>query len=368
MKIIAFYLPQFHCIPENDKWWGKGFTEWTNTKSAKPIFKDHYQPREPYNDNYYNILNPGVMKQQADIAKEYGIYGFCYYHYWFNGKQLLEKPINLMLKTQEPDFPFCLSWANEPWTRIWYAGREKEILINQEYGNKADWKRHFDYLINAFKDKRYIKINNKPVFLIYRFQSIPCYKEMIEYWDKLSKENGFNGIYIINTLTAFKNNIGKNKCDAYLEFEPGYTILHHLPPIYNLMRKSKRFLIKTCEKLKMKKPIVLDINNYDVIWRSILSRNHTNKDKVYLGAFVDWDNTARKKNYAMIVKGASPEKFEKYLSIQIKRSKKLNNDYLFINAWNEWAEANYLEPDKRYGFKYLEAVRNALKNNGEINE
>ena len=159
-KIIAFYLPQFHRIPENDKWWGEGFTEWTNTKSSKPLFKGHDQPKEPLNDNYYNLLDKDTRKWQGELAKKYGIYAFCYYHYWFNGKLLLQKPIEKMLNQNEPNLPFCMCWANEPWSRSW-DGREKEVIMPQAYGEKKQWKKHFDYLLPFFKDTRYIKVGNK---------------------------------------------------------------------------------------------------------------------------------------------------------------------------------------------------------------
>ena len=160
MKIIAFYLPQFHNIPENDEWWGDGFTEWVNVKKAKPLFDGHVQPKEPLNDNYYNLLDDNIKIWQAKIAKEYGVYGFCYYHYWFNGKLLLEKPMEQMLNNKKIDIPFCISWANEPWTKAWV--NEKKVLIPQSYGGVNEWKEHFDYLLPFFKDERYIKVHNKP--------------------------------------------------------------------------------------------------------------------------------------------------------------------------------------------------------------
>ena len=167
MKIIAFYLPQFHNIPENDEWWGNGFTEWTNVKKAKPIFEGHQQPKVPLNNNYYNLLDDNVKVWQADLAKKYGVYGFCYYHYWFNGKMLLEKPMEQMLENKEVDIPFCISWANEPWTKAW-VGDEKKMLIAQEYGQEEEWKEHFMYLLPFFKDERYIKKDGKPFFIFYR--------------------------------------------------------------------------------------------------------------------------------------------------------------------------------------------------------
>ncbi|MDJ0634982.1 MAG: glycoside hydrolase family 99-like domain-containing protein [Xenococcaceae cyanobacterium MO_188.B29] len=171
IKAIAFYLPQYHPIPENDKWWGKGFTEWTSVAKAKPLFKDHYQPHLPADLGFYDLRLPEVRQAQADLAREYGIYGFCYYHYWFNGKRLLERPFNEVLESGKPDFPFCLCWANENWTRRW-DGQDREILIEQKY-SVVDDREHIKSLISAFKDPRYIKIDGKPLFLIYRVNSLP---------------------------------------------------------------------------------------------------------------------------------------------------------------------------------------------------
>ena len=183
MKVLALYLPQYHCFKENDEWWGKGFTEWTNTKKAKPLYRNHYQPKEPLNDNYYDLSNVDVMINQAKLAKKYGVSGFVYYHYWFNGKKLMEKPLELMRKNKGVDMNYCLSWANEPWTRSW-DGKAKEILIDQCYGDKSDWTKHYNYLSNFFSDDRYIKIDNKPVLFIYRINSIENHDEMISLWKK----------------------------------------------------------------------------------------------------------------------------------------------------------------------------------------
>ena len=189
-KIIALYLPQFHAIPENDKWWGKGFTEWTSVKKAIPLLKNHHQPREPLKGNYYNLLDPEVRQWQADLAQKYGIYGFCYYHYWFNGKKLLEKPAEEILRLGKPSLPFCFSWANESWSRTWYSSK-KEVLLKQEYGAEKEWESHFNYLLPFFKDERYIKVDNKPLFLIYKPSLILELDRMISFWEKLAIKEGF---------------------------------------------------------------------------------------------------------------------------------------------------------------------------------
>lgn len=222
MKIIAFYLPQFHDIPENDEWWGKGFTEWVNVKKAQPLYKGHEQPRIPMNENYYNLLDDNVKIWQANIAKEYGIYGFCYYHYWFGGKLLLEKPMEQMLKNPKVDIPFCISWANEPWTKAWV--NESKVLIPQFYGGKKEWKEHFDYLLPFFKDNRYIKEDNKPLFIIYRAEVIDCLNDMLDYWTELAQQNGFSGMkYAYQNLTFdLMPNRDDSRFDYNIEFQPSY--------------------------------------------------------------------------------------------------------------------------------------------------
>jgi len=315
--------------------------------------------REPLNDNYYNILSLDIQKWQANIARKYGIYGFCYYHYWFKGKLLLEKPLEQVLKSKELDFPFCLSWANQSWTRTWYDDNET-ILMFQEYGNKKNWKEHFDYLLPIFQDKRYITINNKPIFLIYNSTDIDQCDAMIDYWQQLAKDNGLIGIYFINTLTGLPLDSRSLNFDAQMEFEPGYTTNHAMPMIWRILRRSKAGIKRGINKRRFIEKKIENIIDYDEIYKNIVKRKPNNQ-KTYLGAFTDWDNSPRRKYKSIVYKGGNPEKFEKYLIMQINRSKKLyKNDLLFINAWNEWGEGAYLEPDKKFGFKYLEAVKNAL--------
>ncbi len=347
-KIIAFYLPQFHPIPENDKWWGKGFTEWINTKKAKPLFKGHYQPREPLNDNYYNLQDIETLKWQTSLAKQYGISGFCFYHYWFTGKKLLEKPAEILLEKETIDFPFCFSWANEPWTRAW-DGSEKEILQPQNYGEEEDWKTHFDYLLNFFTDKRYIKIDNKPVFLMYRTENFPECDEMIELWDNLCKDNGFDGIYFVETLNTFQEKSSCNNSEAVLEFEPMYTLTHKMSSSYHLWRRIKKILTLRFQPT---------FQSYNQVWKRILSRKSRRKKTTFHGAFVDWDNSARKGKNSTIFLGSTPNKFYQYFSSLIRGKR---SELIFINAWNEWAEGAYLEPDKKFEFGYLEAIKKSLE-------
>ncbi len=361
IKLIAFYLPQFHEIPENNKWWGKGFTEWDNVKKARSLYRTHNQPRYPLNNNYYDLLDIETMKWQADLAKKYGIYGFCFYHYWFGGKKLLEKPIENLLRNKDININFCLSWANEPWTRTWHgAAGEKEILIRQEYGRHDEWMEHFEYLLEFFRDKRYIKKDNKPIFLIYRTGYMDYCNDMLELWNRLAIENGFAGIHFVNMLTA-RDKYSKSKyLEATVDFEPGRTRRERI-------KKEERFsLLKNVLRDKVKSlgvfnRLICNIVDYDKINMEMLDKKH--KKSEYRGVFVDYDDTPRRGIKGIIIKGSTPASFGKYLSENIRRSLNEGNDYLFINAWNEWGESNYLEPDKRYGYAYLRAVRKALVDN-----
>lgn len=348
-KIIAMYLPQFHEISENNEWWGRGFTEWTNVKKAQPLFDGHYQPRVPY--NYYDLSDIEVMKSQAELAQKYGINGFCFYHYWFNGRLMLEKPIENFLNSDELNFPYCLSWANEPWTRSW-DGKTKDILIDQNYGDQSDWDNHFNYLMRFFKDKRYIKINNKPVILIYRSSSITCCDEMVARWDTLARGNGLDGIYVVETINSFQKNPCVQLSEAVMVFEPMYTLRHSMPVRINLKRiLYKVGIIKAVEKL-----------SYDLVWKKILKRKRQSSGKnIYLGGFVGWDNTPRKGKKGLIIDGSTPEKFKEYMGRLLTKANIEHSEFIFLNAWNEWGEGAHLEPDEKFGFRYLESVLESLE-------
>lgn len=341
LKFIAFYLPQFHKIKENDEWWGEGFTEWTNTQKAVPLFEGHKQPREPLDDYYYDLADIQTLKWQSELMRDYHIHGLCFYHYWFNGKLLLEKPMELLLEHKEIQINYCISWANEPWTRNWDGGSSK-ILVDQDYGNKEDWKKHFDYLLPFFKDERYIKIDNKPVFTIYLSNGVSCGREMMQYWRQLARENGFSGLYVAETVNAKQNRVCLPDSDACIEFEPCVTLFGGYTPW------NGHYFYKS-----------LHLFFYEHVWNRILERNSTygSREK-FCGAFVDWDNTPRVGMKGSVCIGATPEKFRNYLRRLVQKCIREKNDrFIFINAWNEWCEGAYLEPDKDNSYKYLEAVR-----------
>lgn len=371
IKLIAWYLPQFHEIPENNEWWGEGFTEWTNVKKAKKLVEFHNQPRVPLNKNYYNLLDNKVLKWQIELAKKYGLYGFCMHHYWFDGKLLLEKPVENFLLSKELNIPFCLNWANEHWTNQWVSGSEK-ILIEQKYGGKKEWKEHFEYLLPFFMDNRYIKIEGKPMFTIYRPEFVDCLNEMLDYWQELAKEAGLSGMAF--SYVGMKWDYLKNKDDSRFMFDIEYQPC----TIWNKERQNN-LSVKLADKLpswaikRFAKPLniikgwISDRENknnnmldYDETWNKILC-NNPKSEKCIPGAFVDWDNTSRKGENGTFLIGASPAKFEYYLKKQMQRAKEIyNKDMLFIFSWNEWCEGGYLEPDELNGYGYLQAIQNAL--------
>lgn len=352
MKIVAFYLPQFHEIPENNKWWGQGFTEWTNVKKAHPLFSGHSQPRVPMNNEYYDLSDVDVLKKQSILAKKFGVDAFCFYHYWFDGKLLLEKPLNNLLNNKDIDLEFCLSWANEPWARTW-DGKDKDVLIAQKYGNENEWSEHFEFLLRFFSDERYIKVDGKPMLVIYKTKDIPNADNMISHWNLLAVKNGFSkGLYIVETLGGKQSSPCLNNSSALVEFEPSLS-----------MGIGDNKMLWIWNKLKMALNKGLYRINYKTVMNNSINRKSRNDNKdAYLGCFTGWDNTPRKGRRGVVFDGANPALFEEYLSMQIKKSNE--NGFLFINAWNEWAEGAYLEPDEHFGFSYLEAVRNARKASG----
>lgn len=373
MKVIALYLPQFHTIPENDRWWGKGFTEWVNIKKAKPLFPGHNQPREPLYDNYYDLSDVEVMRWQANIARENGVYGFCFYHYWFQGKLLLEKPVENFLHSNI-DFHYCISWANEHWTNQWVSDKW-DVLIEQRYGGEPEWTEHFEYLLPFFKDERYIKFQGRPVFVIYRPNLIDCRKEMLECWNKLAIKEGFPGICFVFQRAEpilLNRNIDMSMFDYCAAYQPGLAVANIISDKqhFKIARRIKKDFFHFLEqhfKFDSRSIVLtpqgreLRIDDYDEVWNRILKDPDIFPNMIP-SAFTDWDNTPRRGNKGSVMKGASPEKFEKYLErLIIKSNQKYDTDMMFLFAWNEWAEGGYLEPDKLNGYGYLNAIGKALE-------
>lgn len=352
MKLISFYLPQFHEIPENNDAWGKGFTEWTNVKKSKPLFPGHAQPRVPLHEYYYDLLDKKTIRWQTKLAKDAGIYGFCFYHYWFHGRMVLEKPVENLLDDKKIQLHYCFAWANEPWTKTWHgAGGNKEILIPQTYGREEEWDQHYEYFRPYFMDRRYIKEGNRPVVLIYRLRNIPHFNDMIRYWNRRARQDGFSGIFLVS-MNVCREHVEKS-CwvNASVDFEPNRTKSEKLQTVSSLKPSEKgprlwnRFAIKRI--------------SYDDINRRMQKIPH--KKNQFRTVFVDYDDSPRRGVRAVITRGATPRKFGRYLRDTLARSRAEGNEYVFINAWNEWGEGNYLEPDQRHGYAYLQEIRNCTK-------
>ena len=368
MKIIAFYLPQFHTFPENDEWWGKGFTEWTNTKRGKPNFKGHYQPQTPKDHYYYDLQkDESVIPKQIELAKQYGIDGFCFYHYWFaNGKKLMEKPIERLLNDKTLDIPFCLCWANENWSRRW-DGSEQSILIAQDYGDKEDRTRHIEYLMDFFKDERYMRDENgRPILLIYKPQLIDNLSELLSEWRDKAYAAGFPGICFVCQYPQNNEKV-KSKFDNWIDFEPAATTAIPGDDFGRAFKISPKYafevgLTKLLQLLKIR-----TYKKYS--YEDAVNASENRKiegSKEWLGAFPGWDNTARRGKSSIIYDKSTPQKFEEYVYTQLIKSIRAGQEgVLFINAWNEWAEGAHLEPDERNGFGYLESVKKAKEKANE---
>lgn len=374
MKIIPLYLPQFHEIPENNEWWGKGFTEWTNVRKAMPMFEGHYQPRIPLNENYYDLSEISSIKWQCKLAKKYGIYGFCFYHYWFNGKKLLHKPMELLLENEDIDINFCISWANENWTNGWVSDNNK-ILIGHNFDDESDWKNHFYYLLKFFKDKRYIVEENKPLLMIYVPHHIKKLDKLLQTWNNMAKSHGFDGIKFIyqNVKSHLDLTMDKSLFDYGVEFEPGFSSMINAsknrqllsiwaPKISGWIQKRLGLHLSIFNRNKK-----VTLKSYDETWKSILSRRPSAENMIP-SAFVGWDNTPRRGQRGEVYQEATPEKFKFYLKKLIEKTRsEYKSDKMFIFAWNEWAEGGYLEPDEKYGYKFLEAIHESLfEDNKEI--
>ena len=361
MKIIPFYLPQFHAIELNDRIWGKGFTEWTNVKEAKPLYQGHNQPRIPINKTYYNLLEKTTLEWQVKLAKSNGIYGFCIYHYWFNGDLLLEKPVEMFREDKNLDINFCICWANESWTKAW-ADKSVTVTKQQEYGTEKDWIKHFNYLLPYFKDNRYILKDNKPIFVIYKPELIDCFEDMSKTFEKLARQNGFDGIcFVYQSQTGNATSKKIKKIFNYrITYEPQYSMFESSSKLRKIAMKVFHVMNKVFGKLhfQINRPEGIIHYDYEKLINLSLNRNYT--EKCIPCAFVDWDNTPRRKTKGTVVdNGGSPELFDCYLR-QFKQkidNKDFSTDYLFIFAWNEWGECGYLEPDEKNGYKMLEICK-----------
>lgn len=350
IRALAVVLPQFHPFPENDEWWGKGFTEWTNTVKARPRYAGHYQPHLPGDLGFYDMRLLQTLKDQAALAEAYGIHGFCYYHYWFNGKMLMERPLQEILGSDRPDFPFMLAWANENWSRRW-DGKDKEVLIAQHY-SAEDHRNHATYLCqHVFKDPRYIRVQGKPFFLFYNTHIIPDLKVAVAIWREVAKEHGFEDLYLGGIITSSEFAIDAKAAglDLLIDWQPDWT---HLKIIPNLVQRIKNKLGwgQTYRRISYR----------EVIDRMLAKPKFSQKH--FKAVVPGWDNSARRKNDAFIMDGATPEMYGEWLEKVCEDTEVYSpeENFVFINAWNEWAEGNHLEPDKKWKRAFLETTKKVL--------
>ncbi len=353
-RVIAFYLPQFHPIPENDRWWGKGFTEWTNVAKAKPLFPGHYQPRIPADLGFYDLRVPEVREAQAELARTYGIEAFCYYHYWFgNGRRLLERPFNEVLISGEPRFPFCLCWANKTWSGIW-KGSSDRILMEQTYPGMEDHADHFRFLLRAFEDDRYVKVDGKPLLLVYHPDELPEAPRVTDFWRESALKAGFKGLYLLGVLHLSGKDLRPLGYDG--------AVLQRLAPFYrNVYGEPCNGAWGTLKKIRHRVPKELTIYSYKDLVSFFVPRLRPSFD-AYPCVIPNWDNTPRSGVRGLVFHESSPELFRRHVQDALRFIEDREGEYrlIFLKSWNEWAEGNYMEPDVRYGHGYLQALRDAL--------
>jgi len=343
LRVVAFYLPQFHPIPENDAWWGSGFTEWTNVRKAQPNFIGHYQPHVPAELGYYDLREATVRDAQARLAAEHGVSGFCYYYYWFNGRRVLETPLARMVASGKPEFPFCVCWANENWTRRW-DGLESEILIAQQYGLE-DSRAFIRSLMPLFRDERYIRVDGRPLLLIYKAGLIPNIEATVALWRDEVRAAGLDDVYLVACQTTGEMHPQRIGFDAGAEFPPHGHHAIWLNARVDLTNPSFSGLVTSYRALVVES-LVRPLDDF----------------KLFRTVVPAWDNTARRQDSGTVFLGSSPEIFEHWAAKMVASTLERfrgEERLLFVNAWNEWGEGCHLEPDARYGRQYLRALRNA---------
>lgn len=359
MEIIAYYLPQYHPTRSNDKWWGKGFTEWTNVAKAKRLYPGHYQPKVPADLGFYDLRLPEVREQQAELAKEAGVTAFCYYHYWFGGgHQELERPFNEVVESGKPDFPFCLCWANETWySKFWNkdGSSKKTILAEQLYLGRDDNENHFYHLLKAFKDKRYLRVDGRLLFVIYKPLDFKDFSEFRRQWDTLAQENGLPPFFFVGQ-TIYANQVDKI---LGMEFD-GVNHCRRMDSQY-LYDELPLFIKRIRAFVKGKLSIPYIINYSKAIKKCVQEVDYF--DNVYPTMMPNWDHTPRSKDGGSVLHNATPELFYHHAKdlLNVIKTKKESSQLLFLKSWNEWGEGNYMEPDLKYGKGYIESLNKAIK-------
>lgn len=352
VRAIALYLPQFHPIPENDEWWGKGFTEWTNVGRAKKLFPGHNQPRVPADLGYYDLRVPEVREAQAELACEAGIEGFAYWHYWFGeGRTLLERPFREVLKSGKPDYPFCLAWANHSWyEKTWDNKGTDRLLIEQKYPGPEDYERHFLYVLDAFRDPRYILVEGKPVFFVYSPCDTPELNVFFETWRGLAVKHGLKGIYFI-ALVHTEQELERVKAFGYdaLSFDPIWDFRFNNHSFRSLFAAGLHKLLGI-PKIQSYKDYIAFFKEHFPLGKGLIPCVNPN-----------YDHTPRSGKRAVTIVGDTPARFEELLEYAVRPEVMGEQDILVLRSWNEWAEGNYLEPDMRIGHGYLDALSHVLK-------
>lgn len=352
MELSALYLPQFHAIPENDLWWGEGFTEWANVKKAQPLFRGHRQPVIPGELGYYNLLDPTVRERQAELARLHGVTSFCYWHYWFGGRQLLERPFEEVLTTHSPSLPFFLGWANQSWSGIWH-GAPQRILMEQTYPDGDD-QRHFDHLLRAFRDDRYVHLGGRPVLMIFCPADLPNPRAFVDRWQTMARTAGLDGLYLVAWIEGrdWGVNYATHEADG---FDAGLYV--HFPFARSWRTKVRDRLRARDERFgPVRYPYCDDLPLPRVPLAGVL----------HPSVQPNWDNTPRSERRGAVALNGSPERFCRHLTQALAREQLRDADHQLcvVKSWNEWAEGNYLEPDERFGRGWLEAVRDARRANG----
>lgn len=349
MRIIAYYLPQYHPIPENDQWWGKNFTEWVNVRNAKPLFKDHQQPVIPGELGYYNLLDTKVRERQAQLAREAGVEGFCYWHYWFGGKQLLEQPLLQVLANGQPDFPFCIAWANESWyAKTWVdkKGESDRLLIEQTYSEQDD-RAHFEAILPMLRDKRYIQVDGKPLLVIYRPLQLPDGKAWVDRWQQMAHEAGLPGLYLVG------HTLYRKEANAVLGI--GFDAVNIVPigDVKRNLRLALRHLPTLLRYLSGNAPLVYD---YAEAMKTFDSKKIQRED-VIPTLLPNWDHSPRSGVRALVLNNATPQAFRTHVQTVCKTIEGKKNQLVMLKSWNEWSEGNYIEPDSRWNRQFLEVLK-----------
>ena len=350
-KILAFNLPQFHPTPENDAWWGKGFTEWTNTAKARPRFPGHYQPHLPSDLGFYDLRLPEARAAQADLARDYGITGFLHWHYWFgDGRRTLERPVNEIISSGEPDFPFALAWANQTWSGIWH-GAEDRVLMEQRYPGADDDRAHFEYLLQAFTDRRYLTVDGRPILYVFRPEQLPDAPDWIERWRTMAADAGLPGLFLLAEVSDL---LGQGPVYTRTVSD-GFdgSVYMRLPADdskvgFHAMRVARRLGVGEVYRHRTEPFPLLDDQRLGLTYPTV---------------YPNWDNSPRSGKRSVIIIGSNPEHFRTHLrsAIDAVADRPSRGQLVFVKSWNEWAEGNHLEPDRRFGRGYLEVVRDEVQ-------